>query len=81
MAQTITDFKSFLEDAKDAVLELNDFSKKEEQLRQEVTKLEKSLAAEKKAVNDSINSTVKKRREAIQSSYDTEIGKLQDKLK
>lgn len=81
MAQTITDFKSFLEDAKEAVLELNDFSKKEDQLRQEVAKLEKSLAAEKKAVNDNINSTVKKRRDAIQSSYDAEIGKLQDKLK
>lgn len=81
MAQTITDFKSFLEDAKDALLELNDFSKQEEQLRQEVQKLEKTLTAEKKAVNDSISSTVKKRREEIQSSYDTEIGKIQDKLK
>lgn len=81
MAQTITDFKSFLEDAKEAVEELNDFSRKEEQLRQETVRLEKLLAAEKKAVNDSINSTVKRRREAIQSSYDAEIGKLQDKLK
>ena len=33
MAQTITDFKSFLEDAKEAVTELSDFTKKEEQLR------------------------------------------------
>ncbi len=81
MAQTITDFKSFLEDAKEAVVELNDFSKKEDQLRQEAARLEKLLAAEKKAVNDTINSTVKKRRDEIQSSYDTEISKLQDKLK
>lgn len=35
MAQTITDFKSFLEDAKEAVTELSDFTKKEEQLRME----------------------------------------------
>lgn len=81
MAQTITDFKSFLEDAKEAVTELNDFSRKEGELRQESARLEKSLAAEKKAVNDAINSTVRKRREEIQSSYDAEIGKLQDKLK
>lgn len=81
MAQTITDFKSFLEDARDALLEQKDFSQKEEQLHQEVLKLEKTLAAEKKEVNDSINSTVKKRREEIQESYDKEIGKLQDKLK
>lgn len=81
MAQTITDFKSFLEDAKDALLELKDFSQKEEQLHQEALKLEKTLAAEKKEVNDSIHSTVKKRREEIESSYDAEIGKLQDKLK
>lgn len=81
MAQMITDFKSFLEDAKEALLELEDFSRQAEQLQQEMVKLEKTLAAETKAVNDSVNVTVKKRREAIQGSYDTEIGKLQDKLK
>lgn len=81
MAQTITDVKSFLEDAKGAVLELSDFSKKEEQLRQEVQRLERTLAAEKKAVSDSISSTVKKRRDEIQNSYDAEIAKLQEKLK
>ena len=76
MAQTITDFKSFLEDAKEAVTELSDFTKKEEQLR-----LEKSLEAEQKAVQDAISMTVKKRREEMESSYDSEIGKLQEKLK
>ena len=45
MAQTITDFKSFLEDAKEAVTELSDFTKKEEQLRMEELRLEKSLEA------------------------------------
>ncbi len=40
MAQTITDFKSFLEDAKEAVTELSDFTKKEEQLRMEELRLE-----------------------------------------
>lgn len=81
MAQTITDFKSFLEDAKEAVIELADFSKKEEQLRMEELRLEKSLEAEQKAVQDTVNLTVKKRREEIESSYDTEISKLQERLK
>ena len=81
MAQTITDFKSFLEDAKEAVTELSDFTKKEEQLRMEELRLEKSLEAEQKAVQDAISMTVKKRREEMESSYDSEIGKLQEKLK
>lgn len=81
MAQTITDIQAFLEDAKEAVIELSDLSKKEEQLRIEELRLEKSLEAEQKAVEDSINLTVKKRRDEIESSYDTEIGKLQERLK
>lgn len=81
MAQTITDFQSFLEDAKEAVSELSDFTKKGEQLKQEEARLEKALQAEKKAVEDSIHATVKRRRDEIGNSYDSEIGKLQDKLK
>lgn len=81
MAQTITDIQSFLEDAKEAVTELSDLTKKEEQLRVEELRLEKSLEAEQKAVEDSISLTVKKRREEIESSYDAEIGKLQERLR
>lgn len=81
MAQTITDFNGFLQDAKDAVSELSDFSKKEEQLKQEESSLERSLETEKKAVADAIALTVKKRREEISLSYDNEIAKMQEKLK
>ena len=81
MAQTITDFKSFLEDAKQAVTELSEFSSRENALRQEEQRLERTLEAEKKAVSDSVNATVKKRREEIVRSYDSEIGKLQEKLR
>lgn len=81
MAQTITDFDAFLTDAKEAVSELAQFSKKEEELKQEESCLEKSLEAEKKAVTDAISLTVKKRREEISSSYDNEIGKTQEQLK
>ena len=41
----------------------------------------KELETEKKATADAISQTVKKRLEEINSSYDKEIGKGQDKLK
>ncbi|MCI9582606.1 hypothetical protein D3Z50_01760 [Clostridiaceae bacterium] len=81
MAQTITDFQSFLKDAEEAVLELSDLTKKSAQLKQEEERLERVLQAEKKAAGDSVNSTVRRRREEIGGSYDAEIGKLQDRLK
>ena len=81
MAQTITDFRSFLEDARQAVLELSDLTKEETKLQQEEARLSRLLDAEKKAVSDTVSSTVQKRREEIEKSYDSEIGKLQDKLK
>lgn len=81
MAQTITDFNTFLQDAKETVSELTDFEKKEEELRQEENRLERFLESEKKAVADGIALTVKRRREEISSSYDNEINKAQDKLK
>lgn len=81
MAQKITDFKTFLQDAKDAVSELSEFQRKEESLKQEEESLERTLELEKKAVADSIGMTVKKRRDELCASYDTEIAKTQDKLK
>lgn len=81
MAQTITDLSGFLKDAKEAVLELSEFTRKEEALKQEEDRLEKLLEAERKAVADAIALTVKKRREEMSSSYDNEIDKIQEKLK
>lgn len=42
---------------------------------------EKELAAAKKAVTDSVNQTIKKRRSEIDTSYDKEIAKGQERLK
>lgn len=81
MAQTITDVNTFLKDAQDAVAELAEFEKKEESLKQEESRLEKALEAEKKAVTDTVSQTVKKRRDELNVSYDNEINKTQDKLK
>lgn len=81
MAQTITDFDTFLEDAKSAVSELSELNKKEAKLGQQEAELEKILEAEKKAVTDTVSTTVQRRRGEIEASYDNEIDKLQDKLK
>ena len=81
MAQAITDVKTFLEDARQAVVELAEFEKQEETLAQEEKKRLRVLETERKAVADAVNSTVKRRRDEIEKSYDDELGKLQDKLK
>ena len=81
MAQAITDVKTFLEDARQAVMELAEFEKQEETLAQEEKKRLRVLETERKAVADAVNSTVKRRRDEIEKSYDDELGKLQDKLK
>ena len=44
-------------------------------------RLGRLLEAEKRLVSDTIQSTVKKRREELNSSYDAEIGKAQEQLK
>ena len=63
------------------MVELAEFEKQEETLAQEEKKRLRVLETERKAVADAVNSTVKKRRDEIEKSYDDELGKLQDKLK
>ena len=43
--------------------------------------MKKALDTEKKQMTDAVGSTVKKRRDDINSSYDAEINKAQDQLK
>lgn len=52
MAQAITDVKTFLEDARQAVVELAEFEKQEETLAQEEKKRLRVLKTERKAVAD-----------------------------
>ena len=49
MAQAITDVKTFLEDARQAVVELAEFEKQEETLAQEEKKRLRVLETERKA--------------------------------
>ncbi|MDO5415815.1 MAG: hypothetical protein Q4F29_01325 [Lachnospiraceae bacterium] len=81
MTQPITDHAAFLGEAKEAVEKRNQLKKTCGQLRLEEKQLEKQLEAEKKAVDDAIALTVKKRKEEINASYDKEIAKSQERLK
>ena len=71
----------FLADARDAVYRLNNDQATAKQLKEQGERQEKELAAAKKAVTDSVNQTIKKRRSEIDTSYDKEIAKGQERLK
>lgn len=81
MAQPITDQVGFLSEACRAVQELTASKSSLDKLRLEEKRLEKDLEAEKKMVADTISMTVKKRMEEINSTYDKEIARGQDRLK
>lgn len=81
MAQTIEDCLVFLNEARDTLDELALLEEQEKQLGQEEAHLEESLEAEKKIMTDTIQKTVKKRREEIRLTYEKEMGKVQDQLK
>ena len=79
--QVITDYVKFLADARDAVYRLGCDQATAKQLKEQGERQEKELAAAKKAVTDSVNQTIKKRRSEIDASYDKEIAKGQERLK
>ena len=75
MGQAITDYVKFLADARDAVYRLNCDQNTAGQLADEEEMKERELETAKKAVSDSVNQTIKRRLDEINSSYDQEIGK------
>ena len=81
MAREIQDNVGFLQEAKAALAELEAEKGKSSRLQAEEKRLTKTLAAEKKSVEDEITSTIHKRKDEITVSYDREISKTQDKLK
>ena len=80
MGQQMTDQIAFLTEARTALEGLELSRDREKQLKLDESKVGKALDAEKKSLEDNISSTVRKRRDAIASSYDAEIGKAEDKL-
>lgn len=81
MEQPITDYVSFLNEAKQAVIEVNRMQEQEEAQTQRVKQSHKELEAEERAISETISQTVKKRSEEIQASYDKELNKGQERLK
>ena len=81
MAQPITDYAGFFIGAKQAVQELDELKQKEKLLLDLEKQLENSLKTKKKEIAETIALTVKKRSDEITKSYDTEIGKTQDRIK
>ena len=81
MADTRADNIIFLKDARTAVLQLSEYKAQLQEQDLQTKRLEKGLAAEKKAVNDSIDLTIRKRKAEITSSYDTEIEQTLAQLK
>ena len=74
MGQAITDYVKFLADARDAVYRLNCDQNTAGQLADEEEMKERELETARKAVSDSVNQTIKRRLDEINSSYDQEIG-------
>lgn len=81
MTQPITDHAAFLGEARQSVEDLNRMKKDYSQIELEAKQLKRQLEAEKKAVEDLMSITVKKRRDEVNSSYDKQIAKGQERLK
>lgn len=77
----ITDYGTFLREAKSAVMELTDLENQEERLAKQLKQNQKALEAEKKMQEDKISQTTRKRLGEITSSYDKELSKGQEQLK
>ena len=72
---------AFLEDAKNAVSQLEEAKLLKQKLSQTELRLKKQLAAEEKAVVDEIAATTKKRKDEISAGFDKEISSAQENLR
>ena len=81
MEQAITDYGSFLKEAREAVTELEEKERQEGALSRQLRESRRQLESEEKAVADRISQTVKRRGDDIASSYDKELSKGQEQLK
>lgn len=81
MAQPISDYKSFFENAKQALNDADALGIEEERLKEEELELEEAIKNENKILNDKIDETVRERRKELIDTYDNEIKKIENKLK
>ena len=81
MTQPAIDQNTLLAEARQALEKLDRMKAERSRLDLEEKQLRRQLETEKKAAEDSVALTVKKRQEEINSSYDKEIAKGQERLK
>jgi len=79
--EVITDYGTFLREAREAVQELERLQNRETELVKKQKLDKKALETEKKLVADNIAQTIKKRQSEITSSYDKELSKSQEQIK
>lgn len=70
-----------LNEIKDNLLELREYQAKCEKLRQEEERQGKSIQAAEKALSEEITSTVKKRRQEIEGTFDDQMNKIRARAK
>ncbi len=81
MSKTFTDSVQYLTEAKEALAQLNQAKAAQPDLELKEKQQAKTLASEKKTVEDSVNATVRKRRDELEASYNKELSKVQDAVK
>ena len=81
MGQSITDYGTFLAEARQAVTELEELQHREAALSQQAKQSRRQLETERKAVSDRVSQTIKRRAGDIAASYDKELNKGQEQLK
>ena len=79
--KTVTGHIIFVKEAREALSQLETAKARKEELELTEKKQAKALAAEKKAVEDQVNNTIKKRKDELIKRYDSEIAKVQDAIK
>ena len=81
MPEQNVDNIAFLREAGEALAELKEAQEAAREQDLQTKRLEKSLASEKKAVADSIEMTIRKRKSEITDSYDSQIEQTQVQLR
>ena len=81
MAEAGVDNITFLEEAKAAVVQLRRAQALADEQELQTKRLEKALAVEKRAVADSIEMTIRKRKGELTDSYDAQMEEVQAHLK
>ncbi len=79
--KTVTGNILFVKEAREALAGLEAMKASQIELDLTEKRLAKSLASQKKIVEDQVNTTVKRRREELVRRYDSEIAKVQDTIK